>query len=240
MRPEGLRESLKISSQAIHRHLRSLVKEGILEAVGSAPFTQYALAGIPDLEGVSGWINAEKLTQSPQSSVCETRDVLAARLPHLKSFLANGLPPDLLPMVISMTGEIGNNSFDHNSGQWRDVPGCWFQSQVTGGHFWICIADRGQGVFQSLVRVHPHLTDDQAALTAAFETIISGRAPEQRGNGLKFVRQNIATTPGAGLACMSGKGRVFYGEQKEKCLALLDKYFTEVKGTITLMVWKLQ
>jgi len=118
--------------------------------------------------------------------------------------------------------------------------GCWFESQATGRHLWICIADRGQGIFQSLVKVHPELADEQAALHAAFETIISGRAPEQRGNGLKFVKKSLSMTPGGGVACISGTGRVFYGEQGEKCVALLDKNFINVQGTVTLMVWELQ
>src|SRR6202042_1514929 len=108
------------------------------------------------------------------SWVSETREIFTARLFHLKTFVRNGLSENLLPLVISTAGEIGNNSFDHNLGQWRDVPGCWFDSQVTGRHLWIWIADRGQGIFHSLVKVHPELADEETALHAAFETIISG------------------------------------------------------------------
>jgi len=240
IRPSELREALNLTAQAIHYHLRGLSKQGIVEAKGSVPFTQYALAGVPDFEAVSSWVNARTLAQSPESLVCETRERLTARLPHLKPFVRNGLPENLLPLVISTAGEIGNNSFDHNLGQWQDVPGCWFESQVTGGHLWICIADRGQGIFQSLVKVHPDLVNDQVAIEAAFETIISGRAPEKRGNGLKFVKKTLSTTPGGGLACISGTGRVYYGEQGERCIALLDKHFTKVRGTITLMIWRLK
>jgi hypothetical protein len=239
IRPIELRKSLNISAQAIHRHLRNLADQGLIEVKGSAPFTQYALAGVPDLDAVSRWLNARTAPKSPESLVCETRDTFTARLPHLKSFLKNGLPENILSLVIATTGEIGNNSFDHNLGQWRDVSGCWFESQATGRHLWICIADRGQGVFQSLIKVHPNLADEQAALNAAFETIISGRAPEQRGNGLKFVKQSISMTPGGGIACLSGTGRVFYGDQGERCVALLDKQFVNVQGTVTLMTWRL-
>jgi len=239
IRPSELRKSLNISAQSIHRHLRKLIDQGMIETKGSTPFTQYMLAGVPDLEAVSRWMNARTAPKSPEPLVCETRDVFAARLPHLKSFIRSGLPENLLSLVISTAAEIGNNSFDHNLGQWRDVPGCWFESQVTGRRLWICVADRGQGVFQSLIKVHPELVDEQAALNAAFETIISGRSPEQRGNGLKFVKRNLSMTPGGGIACVSGAGRVFYGEQGERCGALLGKNFIQVKGTVTLMVWRL-
>ena len=177
------------------------------------------------------------LTQSPSDRVCESRDMLNARLPHLKSYVKMGLPEKILPLVIAAAAEVGNNAFDHNLGQWRDVPGCWLESQVSGRQLWIMIADRGQGIFQSLVKVHPELADDQAAVRAAFETVISGRAPEKRGNGLKFVREAISTTPGGGLACISGAGRVHYGDQGQRCSAILDKGFNAVKGTVALMAW---
>lgn len=239
MRPRELQELLDLSPQIIHRHLKKLVQQGLLEIKGSAPFTQYALAGVPNLESVSNWINARVLTGNPESLVCETRDVFAARLPILKSFVKHGLPEKTLPLVIIAAGEIGNNSFDHNLGQWRDVPGCWFESQITGRRLWISIADRGQGVYQSLHRTHPELADDQVALKAAFETVISGRSPEKRGNGLKFAREIISKMPGDGLACVSGNGRVQYGGQGENCLSLLNKHFPQIKGTVTLMTWRL-
>ena len=240
IRPIELRKALNISAQAIHRHLRNLTEQGIVEIKGSAPFTQYALAGVPDFEAASRWISARTVSKSPESLVCETRDIFTARLPHPKSYVRSGLQENLLPLVISTAGEIGNNSFDHNLGQWRDAPGCWFECQITGRHLWICIADRGQGIFQSLIKVHPDLADEQTALNAAFETIISGRAPEKRGNGLKFVKKSLSMTPGGGLACISGTGRVSYGEQGEKCLTVLDKNCIKVKGTVTLMIWRLQ
>jgi DNA-binding Lrp family transcriptional regulator len=240
IRPFELQKALTISAQAIHRHLRSLITQGIVEAKGSAPFTQYALAGVPDLEAASKWLNARRVTQSPSTWVSETREIFSARLSQLKMYIRQGLAKSLLPLVISTVGEIGNNSFDHNLGQWRDVSGCWFESQVTGKHLWIWIADRGQGIFHSLAKVHPELKDEQTALHAAYETIISGRAPEQRGNGLKFVKKNLSTAPGTGVACMSGGARVFYGEQGDRCSAFLDRYFIRVNGTLTLMTWRLQ
>jgi len=113
-----------------------------------------------------------------------------------------GLKADELPLTISVVGEIGNNCFDHNLGHWKDVPGCWFETQITGGLLWVCIADRGQGVLKSLARTDPALRDDQAALIAAFERNISGRAPEHRGNGLKFVK-NVILQRGQPRHCMS-------------------------------------
>jgi hypothetical protein len=240
IRPFDLRHLLHISAQALHRHLKALVREGVIEAKGSAPFTEYALAGTPDFEEASLWVNARTMPNSPESMVCETREVFSGRLPRLKLFTRNGLSENHLPLVISTAGEIGNNSFDHNLGQWRDVPGCWFEPQATGRFLWVFIADRGQGIFQSLAKVHPELDNEQNALHAAFETVISGRAPEQRGNGLKYVRSIVLGTSGSGLACLSGAGRVSYGERGEQCAAILGHRFAQVNGTVSLMVWELR
>src|SRR5262249_41776164 len=104
---------------------------------------------------------------------------------------------------------------------------------------WVWIADRGQGIFHSLTKVHPIIKTEQAALKAAFEAIISGRAPEQRGNGLKFVRKTISDVPGGGISCLSGKTSVYYGEQGIKCKEVLERHVKEAKGTMTIMVWRL-
>src|SRR5580700_3331444 len=99
-RPVDLRQSLKLSAQAIHRHLRALTEEGVLETQGSPPFTQYSLAGVPDLETAFEWINARSLRERPRPNVCETRDVLTAGLPRLKTFVRDGLSPEVLPLVL--------------------------------------------------------------------------------------------------------------------------------------------
>ena len=50
-------------------------------------------------------------------------------------------------------------------------------------------------VFETLKRVRPGLKDHQEALKTAFTEIISGRKPEARGNGLKYVRSVISNNP---------------------------------------------
>lgn len=90
-----------------------------------------------------------------------------------------------------MAGEIGNNSFDHNLGSWQDIMGIFFGYEFNNGGLKIVLADRGQGLFKTLKRVKPELKNDLEALFTAFNERISGRAPESRGNGLKFVKENI-------------------------------------------------
>src|SRR2546430_1482430 len=113
-------------------------------------------------------------------------------------------------------------------------------TQVTGGRLWICVADRGQGIYRSLARVDPALRDEQSALLAAFEKNISGRAPEKRGNGLKYVRNIITTGQRRGLACRSGAALLAYGKLGEACQKELSRFSSRSSGTATLIAWGLQ
>ena len=57
------------------------------------------------------------------------------------------------------------------------------------------LADRGVGILETLSRVKRDLTTHQDALKVAFTEIITGREPEHRGNGLKYVRRVITGFP---------------------------------------------
>lgn len=239
-RPVELVGSLGLSPQAIHRHLKSLVAAGLLERRGRGPKTRYFISGAPLLDGARRWFGAASEPDGSPEVVCETRDVFTARLGRLGAFAAAGLGRDELPLVVSVAGEVGNNCFDHNLGSWRDVPGCWFEAQATGGRLWLCIADRGQGVFRSLSRADPTIRDEQTALVAAFERVLSGRAPESRGNGLKFVRNIIVGGEERGLACRSGAGLVEYGSLGSECREELARLPPKSGGTITVVLWSLR
>lgn len=89
--------------------------------------------------------------------------------------------------ISSTVGEIGNNSFDHNLGAWPDIRGIFFAYDLNKGQ--IVLADRGQGILTTLKRVRPALANDSEALLTAFTEKVSGRAPENRGNGLKYVKK---------------------------------------------------
>jgi len=237
-RPSLLAQALKISPQALHRHLKDLIADQVLERRGSPPFTTYALAGIPDFNRGIKWFQSKKTPDSARE-VCGTRDVFSAQLSHLVSFSEEGLKNEDLSLVIAISGEIGNNSFDHNLGQWRDIPGCWFEIQRTNRRLWILIIDRGQGIYQSLLRAHPEIPDEQNAIERAFNETISGRAPEQRGNGLKFVKKVVTEHNQSGLACFSGSGRIHIGDLGQDCAKVLQLIDRKCMGTITLIVWKL-
>ena len=96
-------------------------------------------------------------------------------------------------LISAITGEIGNNSFDHNLGNWPDILGIYFSYSLTERK--IILADRGLGILFTLKKVKPALKSHKDALKVAFTETISGRAPESRGNGLKFVRNIVTQNP---------------------------------------------
>lgn len=140
------------------------------------------------------WITS-KINQVDTKSVyyCKTRDVFDTRLNKMvNDLLKEGIIKEELVYIVSaIAGEIGNNSFDHNLGNWPEVMGIFFSYQSTGNKLKVVLADRGQGVLKTLKRVRPALKNDVTALKVAFTEKISGRAPESRGNGLKFVKENV-------------------------------------------------
>lgn len=124
---------------------------------------------------------------------CQTRDVFQARLESLQSKLSKIMPIEKVSLIIAVTGEIGNNSFDHNLGNWPDIPGIVFSYDIRNRK--VILADRGQGILTTLKRVRTELTNSSEAMKVAFTETISGRYPEARGNGLKFVKSIIVKNP---------------------------------------------
>lgn len=238
-RPSELAKKLKITPQAIHRHLRVLILEGIIEIKGKPPSTEYVIADSPRFDAAFEWFKGKSPSNFAQF-VCETRDVFTARLNRVALLQKQGVSIQDLSLIISTIGEIGNNSFDHNLGHWVDAVGCWFEFFLTKNRLWMLIADRGQGIRSSLSRVAKDLSSDDLALKTAFEERISGRAPENRGNGLKYVKKNIIESLNRGIACKSGNGIVQYGTHGPECASILKGISKNSVGTITIITWSLK
>lgn len=144
----------------------------------------------------------------PALYYCETSALFQARLEKMQTLLTQSKDEkikEILSLVGAVVGEIGNNSFDHNLGQWPDIPGIFFGYDLNKKE--VILADRGQGVMATLKRVRPEIVDDKKALEVAFTEIVSGRAPEERGNGLKFVR-NVVINNLIGLRFHSGSAEL--------------------------------
>lgn len=152
------------------------------------------------------WAVSQKPLPLPQEYYSETGDIFNARLERFGRELAKIEDiKETFPLIVAIAGEIGNNSFNHNIGNWPNIPGVFFGYDLTKRK--IALADRGQGILQTLKRVKTSLKNDNEALKTAFTEFISGRAPEDRGNGLKFVR-NVVTENDFNLFFQSGNAEL--------------------------------
>jgi len=135
------------------------------------------------------WVLKE--TELLSDFYCSNSAVFQARLTKMQDLLASVKElASIFSLIVAVAGEVGSNSFDHNLGNWPDTPGIFFGYDINKKV--IILADRGLGILATLKRVRPALDTDRDALRVAFTEIISGRAPESRGNGLKFVRKVVA------------------------------------------------
>lgn len=134
------------------------------------------------------WISKPAALEPDSQFFCLDSPTFQARLNRLE--IAMQEVPELekdFSFISSVVGEIGNNSFDHNLGSWPDIRGIFFAYDLNKKQ--IVLADRGQGVLTTLKRVRPTLMNDSEALLTAFTEKVSGRAPENKGNGLKYVKK---------------------------------------------------
>jgi hypothetical protein len=192
-----------------------------------------------ELKAAYGWVLGLHKEKYPEHQ-CASRDIFRARIDRFyRELLKTKWSDEQCALISAIVGEVGNNCFDHNLGQWKDDPGCWFDYEISRSMVCIVIADRGQGVLSSLQRVDPGLGTDQEALETAFSKVISGRSPEKRGNGLKFVRQVINGHPARGMVFLSGNGKMNIGALSHKAdtlLATLRKDNAKVPGTFALIL----
>jgi hypothetical protein len=173
---------------------------------------------------------------SDHTLLSEARDVLRARIDSVTlKLLREGISEERARLFDAVLSEIGGNAFDHNLGQWHDIPGVFFGTEKTEMGMLCAVADRGQGVFATLSRVRPGLKDDYEALHVAFTERLSGRAPEQRGNGLKFVR-SVLMNDGINMWYASGKAAYVIEEGKESWLA--DPTDPPVRGCCAILLLK--
>ena len=114
--------------------LRRWDKSGILKSfrVSKKGYRYYAEKDIYlflyDLfELAEKWVERKKGIEPDEFLYCPTRNIFEARLIKMLDILSKRrhLPVDRF-LIGAVIGEIGNNSFDHNLGNWRDLPGIFF------------------------------------------------------------------------------------------------------------------
>ena len=219
--------------------LRRWDSKGKLRAVrspgGHRYYSKEQLEGFTsDFKAIASvWTESQTAPELPSDYYCYTQDIFKARLDKMAfEFDNDPAVKKLASLIVAIVGEVGNNSFDHNFGNWPDVPGVFFAYDTNKRI--IVLADRGVGVRATLLRVRPDLEDDIAALSVAFTERISGRSPEQRGNGLKFVN-NIATKNPIGISLQSGIARAEIAKQNGALkVNLADRY---MRGTLAVITY---
>jgi excisionase family DNA binding protein len=179
------------------------------------------------------WAASEDPYIPDSEHYCETADRFKARLHRMAHALSDSRVFAIAPLLSSAAGEIGNNSFDHNLGHWPDVIGVFFAYDA--GKREIVLADRGVGVLSTLSYVKPDLTTDAEALRTAFTEIITGRSPESRGNGLKYVRKALHAA-GANLFFLSGDAVLELKNEKDELI--ITPADTPVRGCIARISYK--
>jgi hypothetical protein len=156
-----------------------------------------------------------------------TRDIFTARM---QSYILESKKY----LEAAVIGEIGNNTFDHNFVYPRGSPRGVYCNLLYNQQY-VVIADFGRGIKQSLLCVLPEIKTDVEAMEIAFTKRISGRSPEQRGNGLKFVSNTIQQNnweayfqSGTGCCIINKRDMQFFinTTQYSGCLAIIN--FNEV------------
>lgn len=166
-----------------------------------------------------------------QDFYCSNSAVFQARLLNMQSLLQNSKKTErIFSLIVAVAGEIGNNSYDHNLGNWPDVPGAFFGYDIHKGI--IVLADRGLGILKTLKRVKPELKNHEDALRVAFTEMISGRAPEDRGNGLKFVRKVVEDNP-IGVFFQSGDAHL--NLERNSAILNIEKSETNIQGCLAVI-----
>lgn len=177
------------------------------------------------------WASAVEPYVPERDFYCSTSDRFKARHERMAHDLnADTALQAIGSLISSAAGEIGNNSFDHNLGNWPDVIGTLFAYDL--GKRRIVLADRGVGVLATLRHIRPNLQNHGEALRVAFTEFLTGRSPEHRGNGLKYVRDAIMQA-GANLFFQSGDAVLEM--KKAKTDFTIKKTDPPIRGCLSLI-----
>lgn len=226
-------ELLGISKDTLRRWDKSGKLPSVKSAGGHRSYSRFQIElYLSNLQILAkDWV--ESGTEISTDLHCSDSSIFQARLHKMEELLSHVEKlKNIFPLIVAIAGEIGNNSFDHNLGNWSDIPGVFFGYDI--GKRKVVLADRGQGVLATLRRVRPALETHAEAIRVAFSEIVSGRAPENRGNGLKFVRQVITDNP-IGLVFRTGDAELIL--RKDSADLDIHRSTTEFRGCLAFITF---
>jgi len=166
-------------------------------------------------------LNIKKITH------CRLRSHFDGKLSYfLETFREFGLKKIDPERVTSLIGELGNNSFDHNLGNWpTDFMGCLIivKNYPKEKYVQVIVSDAGVGFLTSLLPAFPELKNDIEALRKGLRGN-TGRVGEKRGNGLKVIQDWTIKNFSGKVSIQSGEGLIEVdknGMHEEKCNKIL-------------------
>jgi len=179
------------------------------------------------------WATSSIPPELPSEYYCEQSDRFTSRLTRMGETLltTKNISQELASLITLIVGEIGDNSFAHNIGNWPDKTGIFYACDFTKKI--VVLADRGRGIKKTLQQVRPNIETDEEALNVAFTEVISGRDPEKRGNGLKVVRKILESNE-ISLTFRSGIGLVSILPSTSKKIQVTMSD-TNVRGTYAVI-----
>jgi len=161
---------------------------------------------------------------------CSTRDQFDGRLGRFVSMFQHfGMNENEAKRATSLIGELGNNTFDHNLGNWpTDVSGCIIAAQNYPNlkRIQVAVGDPGVGFLGSLKAAFPELSSDIEAIKKGLGGN-TGRIGEVRGNGLRIIQSWTIDNFSGMLAILSGEG--FVQVEKDR---MMEKKANKVLGTV--------
>jgi hypothetical protein len=181
------------------------------------------------------WAASSIPPEIPTEYYCERPDRFTSRVAKMGSNLQRdaNVSESLASLLTLIAGEIGDNSFAHNIGNWLDLPGVFYAYDLKKRI--IVLADRGRGVKTTLQQVRPSIDTDIQAITVAFNEVISGRDPEKRGNGLKVIR-GIVEAKEIGLLFRSGIAMA-HVPIKKPGLVSINSTPENIRGTYSVIMY---
>ncbi len=150
---------------------------------------------------------------------CKYRDEFDARLKGgiRRMLIGFGMSGDAEAMTTALIGEMGNNVYDHNEGQWpTNIGGAFILAQyypkLRQAH--VVVADPGIGFLGSLSPTNPEISNAVEAILLGLSGV-TGRVNEDRGNGLLLIQEwavnkfrgEFRVQSGDGLVVVSGVGK---------------------------------
>jgi hypothetical protein len=151
---------------------------------------------------------------------CSFRDELAGRLSSKIRLMFRdfGMNKEEEQRVTALVGELGNNVFDHNEGEWPTS----FRGAIIIAQRYpqlrkieVVVADAGVGFLGSLKTYDPAPKDDVEAIKLGLLGI-TGRAGERRGNGLKTIQDWTINNFNGIVRIHSGNGLVVIDKGGQK------------------------